>query len=134
MRIHQNCISLCTLRINFYAGHFGIVKRFIFPDGDPRLAKTIERATLVALRITNRDTSLTELRQRFTTHLLQRFRTGTPLLEKFVNNESSCVSTTARRRRPVISTARMGRDKINFGVYVSVFRCRSRYGRFCNDR
>lgn len=47
-------------------------------------------------RITNRDTFLTELRLRFTTHLLRRFRTGTPLLEKFVNNESSCVSTIAR--------------------------------------
>lgn len=79
-----------------YAENFEMLKRFIFPGEDPRFAKIIKQSRYIAYRITNRDTSVTELRQGFTTHFLRRFRTGTPLLGKFVNNESSCVSTTTR--------------------------------------
>lgn len=127
--IHRNYISLSASRMNFYPGHFEIPEKIYFPWRRSMFCEN--NRTDKSHRITNRDTFLIELRQRFTTHLLRRFCTGTPLLEKFVNNESSCVSTIARHG--YIERLERG-DKINFEVYVSVFRCRSRYGRFCNER
>lgn len=68
---------------------------------------------------------------RFTAHSLRRFRTGTPIIGR---NSQITGAVVLAQQRDYIDGRSSGRrgDKIDLGVYVSVFRRRSR--RFRNER